>query len=237
MQSANVSAPLGVAVANPGADPPAGLRERKKRRTRETIAAVALELFASQGYDETTIAQVAERAEVSPRTVSAYFPAKEDLAFPDQEERFEQLAARLRARDATEMAPEALRGWIQDCMADWKGDELELHARRCVIDASDALQAHEQLFMNRLQELLSAELARDLGADPCDLEPRIAAASTAAVLVVLNEHMAAIKRGGTATPDLEEIERQVLETLDRAVVFSSAGIRALRDLKRGSDPG
>ena len=60
-----------------------GLRERKRVRTRITIARAALELFDRQGFQETTIPQIAEAADVSPRTVSAYFPHKEELAFPD----------------------------------------------------------------------------------------------------------------------------------------------------------
>ena len=77
---------------------PLGLRERKRQRTRETIARVALELFDRQGFQETTIAQIAEAADVSPRTVSAYFPHKEDLAFPDVEAEFAAFDARLRDR-------------------------------------------------------------------------------------------------------------------------------------------
>ncbi len=60
---------------------PPGLRERKKAKTRDTIVRVALGLFAEQGYGQTTIAQIAEGADVSPRTVSTYFPAKEDIVF------------------------------------------------------------------------------------------------------------------------------------------------------------
>jgi AcrR family transcriptional regulator len=70
-----------------------GLRERKRRITRQTIAREALELFARQGYADTTIPQIAEASGVSPRTVSAYFPHKEDLAFPDSDEAFGRLEA------------------------------------------------------------------------------------------------------------------------------------------------
>ena len=58
-----------------------GLRERKKRETRETIARTAMDLFVERGYDAVTVADVARAADVSEKTVFNYFPAKEDLVF------------------------------------------------------------------------------------------------------------------------------------------------------------
>ena len=55
------------------------LRERKKLRTRRAISDAAIELFLEHGFDQVSITQVAEAAEVSRRTLFAYFPAKEDL--------------------------------------------------------------------------------------------------------------------------------------------------------------
>lgn len=66
-----------------------GLRERKKQRTRQTIADVAIGLFLSRGFDEVSVVEIAEAAEVSKRTLFAYFPAKEDLVlhrFADHED-------------------------------------------------------------------------------------------------------------------------------------------------------
>ncbi len=60
-----------------------GLRELKKARTREALRMHALRLFDQQGYDATTLDQVAAAAEVSPRTLYRYFPTKEDLVFAD----------------------------------------------------------------------------------------------------------------------------------------------------------
>lgn len=54
-----------------------GLRERKKQQTRATLVAAALDLVDRQGYERTTIEQIAEAAEVSPRTVAHYFPSKD----------------------------------------------------------------------------------------------------------------------------------------------------------------
>src|SRR4051794_3308034 len=58
---------------------PAGLRERKKKETRDRIVLAAFDLFQSRDYDETTLSQIADRAQVAVRTVSNYFPQKVDL--------------------------------------------------------------------------------------------------------------------------------------------------------------
>jgi AcrR family transcriptional regulator len=60
-----------------------GLRERKKRETRRSISDIATTLFMAKGFDNTTIAEIAEAAGVSPQTVANYFPTKTDLFFDE----------------------------------------------------------------------------------------------------------------------------------------------------------
>jgi AcrR family transcriptional regulator len=195
---------------------PLGLRERKRQRTRETIARVALELFDRQGFQETTIAQIAEAADVSPRTVSGYFPRKEDLAFSDVEENFAAFDARLRDRPAGETAIDALREFIWSVLQEGEPRASERRTRQRVIHADEGLRAHEHHSWARVQESLAAAIARDLGVPADDLEPRMAAAATLTVFELLGKH------GDDAEP------AEALAAVDRALQFISGGISALR---------
>lgn len=208
-----------------------GLRERKKQRTRETIARVALELFDRQGYAETTLAQVAAAADVSPRTVSAYFPAKESLVFPEEQEALAALGRRLRERSEDELAPQALRAWLCEWMRGLRGKEGRLRAQSRVVATDQSLQAHRQFLMARIQDMLAEAIAVDIGArDGRDnLESRMAAASTTAIIELLNDHFGPAKQATGDGADIETVEAEVLDMLDRAVVFVTAGIRALRE--------
>ncbi|MFH8464466.1 TetR/AcrR family transcriptional regulator [Streptomyces sp. NPDC017991] len=94
-------------LATPAAHPRPGLRERKKIKTRAAIRDATYGLIREQGYDATTIEQIAERAEVSPSTVLRYFPAKEDIVLMDEYAPI--LVAELRARPAGEPWLDSLR--------------------------------------------------------------------------------------------------------------------------------
>lgn len=78
---------------------PAGLRERKKQRTREAIAAAAIALFLERGFDQVSVADVAAAAEVSKRTLFKYFPSKEDLVVQRFADHQDESARHVRARE------------------------------------------------------------------------------------------------------------------------------------------
>ncbi|MFD5732578.1 TetR/AcrR family transcriptional regulator [Streptomyces sioyaensis] len=85
-----------------------GLRERKKRQTRQYISDVATGLFLERGFDAVTIAEIAGAAEVSVNTVYNYFPAKEDLFFDRSKGVADRLSRFVRGRAAGESAAVAV---------------------------------------------------------------------------------------------------------------------------------
>ncbi|GAA1526080.1 TetR/AcrR family transcriptional regulator [Streptomyces albidochromogenes] len=85
-----------------------GLRERKKRQTRQHISDVATGLFLERGFDAVTIAEIAEAADVSVNTVYNYFPAKEDLFFDRSKGIVDRLPRYVRGRDEGESAAAAV---------------------------------------------------------------------------------------------------------------------------------
>jgi AcrR family transcriptional regulator len=65
------------------------IRDIKRERTRQALVTAAYELFADKGYEATTIAEIAARAEVGTRTFFSYFPTKEDVLFPESDARIQ----------------------------------------------------------------------------------------------------------------------------------------------------
>src|ERR687891_2767716 len=106
-----------------------GLRERKKQRTREAIVDAAFELFDERGFDGTTIADIAEKADIAPRTFFSYFPSKDDVVFHDFEERYEMIAGWLRDRDPGTNAIDALRAGIEGMGGEV--DPTDMREKRC----------------------------------------------------------------------------------------------------------
>ena len=89
-----------------------GHRERKKQQTRDAISRAALELFVERGYEATTLAEIAEAAGVSTRTIFAYYPSKEDILFCGFQETRDALAVALAERPGGKDALGTLRDFI-----------------------------------------------------------------------------------------------------------------------------
>src|SRR3569623_12227 len=158
-----------------------GLRALKKRRTRRDIVAATLELSLESGYRATPIPMIAERAMVSPRTVSTYFPNKDEIPFDGSEEVLEGLAARLAEKDRPLI--ERLRLWIDE--RDPKHDEeLDVLRRRALTHDSD-LRLIEHRYLDRFAEGTATAVAEELGAAPADPGPQTIAAAILGVHLTL----------------------------------------------------
>src|SRR5699024_11346451 len=72
----------GTAMSHPAGTSPGGLRERKKRATREALQQAAIGLFREHGPESVTVEDICARADVSPRTFFNYFAAKEEVLVP-----------------------------------------------------------------------------------------------------------------------------------------------------------
>src|ERR687888_1901998 len=89
-----------------------GLRERKKRQTRELIAETARRLFAEHGFERVTVATIARAADVSEQTVFNYFPTKEDLVYWRLGAFEDELLTTIRDRTPGEAAVAAFRRFV-----------------------------------------------------------------------------------------------------------------------------
>jgi AcrR family transcriptional regulator len=196
--------------------PSTGLRERKKQATREALAAAALDLFLERGYDETTLAEIADAAGVSTRTIFAYFPGKEDILFSRMEAMRDALVRALAERPAGTDALTALREFILSS----EHEKTELDHRLGELIAKDAtLSSHKRARIAHLQEVLAAAIADDLGVGADDLRPQVAAASLTAAFEVLERQDRAVSRTPTSV--------EIAAAIDPVLAFVRAGLQAL----------
>jgi AcrR family transcriptional regulator len=162
--------------------PAAGLRERKKLRTKAAIRQQALRLFSLQGYDNTTMEQIAEAAEVSPSTVFRYFATKDELVLIDDYDPL--FVAAFRAQPA-ELGPlQALRGAIRDSLGTLSTGELAAERERELqLMAVPRLWIGSARNITRSMELLAGLIAQRAGLSPDD--PAVLTCTGAALGVML----------------------------------------------------
>lgn len=203
----------------PGAATPTrspGLRERKKQQTREKIERVALELFARRGYDETTLAEIAEAADVSPRTIFSYFDGKDDILFCDEPSYVEMLRDALEQRPAGATTVDALRDFI----ASMPPPDERAMLRKKVIARNPDLQVKLRGHIGQLEGMLTDSIAQDIGAGPDDVRPALIAASMTAAFATVRDRLEAAEE----EPD----HQQVMRILDQVLEFLQGGLRALQ---------
>lgn len=160
----------------PEAERRLSLRERKKLKTRTAIRDATYRLIREQGYEATTVEQIAEEAEVSPSTVFRYFPTKEDIIITDE---YDVLVEDLlRSRPADEPVLESVRWAIRQSMAMQVADtpeyeQEEMKLRTGLMVSVPAVRSRAMESMSVTGRLLCRVLADRTGRDPDDLEVRV----------------------------------------------------------------
>lgn len=187
-----------------------GLREIKAERTRAALATSAIELFLAQGYEETTMEQIAERAEVGASTLYRYFPTK-DLLLLDWFVRRLDLGAELRTRPDDEPLPVALRAAILQALeapSPTGSHERDVRLRR-LIDTNPGPRARLWDFVMRARDGFEEEIARRMGLPVDDVRVVTTARLANMVHEVVGERMWA----GDGTEPVEEHLDELLERL------------------------
>ncbi|MFH9401922.1 TetR/AcrR family transcriptional regulator [Streptomyces sp. NPDC017638] len=191
-----------------------GLRERKKRQTRQYISDVATGLFLERGFEAVTVAEIAEAANVSVNTVYNYFPAKEDLFFDRSAGMADRLARWVRGRDAGESAARAVLRELRS--------EVEAVSPRVglmpgydrfmrVIHEAPALRSRLWSLQQEAHGILEAALREETGAAAEDPLPDLMAGQ---ICWVQQAVFAAIGREMVAGRKPAEVSREVLVLLD-----------------------
>ncbi|MDA0637669.1 TetR family transcriptional regulator [Nonomuraea sp. MCN248] len=188
-----------------------GLRERKKEKTRLALQDAAFELFLEQGYDSTTIDQIAAAADVSPRTFFRYFTGKDHLVlwFHEQTERtlLEALAERPADEPPFASMTHALRALLRTMELSTPEDNARFLKVRRLLDANPHLASATFARVIETERRLVEAIAARRGVDP---------GRTPLPHLVVTFVMAAMRIGFTCPADPcgpREIVRRMEETL------------------------
>jgi AcrR family transcriptional regulator len=202
---------------------PTRLRERQKQQTREEIARAAMELFLARGFDAVTVAQVADAAGVSEKTVFNYFPAKEDLVFPDGEQRWMALLDKIGNRPPGTSLVEPFRMATHEFLDQVaKGRVDEITARPRLVMGSQALRDRLFVWWEQEAALLAPIIAEEVGGDSAHIVPAVVARTLAWT------HRITFRAAFTrliAGEDQRKVARDLRKQADEAYDLLEAGLR------------
>jgi AcrR family transcriptional regulator len=174
------------------------LRERKKLLTRQALIDTAEQMFAERGFDNVTVAEIADSVNIAAKTVFVYFPAKEDLVFHGEHDMRDTLVQHIRDRRPGQTPLDAVAALLDQMMTTSpKGPVNDLDRVLRTVGDSTVLQSRMRLMWERFEEAIATELATETGDSPHAPQPRIAAAqiivvyrtmSTPEVMTYLRSH-------------------------------------------------
>ncbi|MFC6009596.1 TetR family transcriptional regulator [Nocardia lasii] len=166
-------------TAEPAPAAPLGLRERKKLQTRAAIVTVGLDLCESQGFDATTVEQIAAGADVSPRTVNRYFALKEDIVLAPIDDFGTSVAEALRGWPPGNDLQALCGAYLETIQAEAGADGVRflrqfLQMQR-IMRASQAVNARALEYAEKKNVAVCAQLAERLGTTPDDFMVKLVA--------------------------------------------------------------
>lgn len=205
---------------------PAGLRERKKQRTREAIADAAIAMFLEHGFDQVSCADVAAMAEVSKPTLFKHFPTKEDLVLHRIADHEDEAAMVVRERPAGESPLAALRRHFLAGLAardpiTGLNDAPQVLALYRMMEASPTLSVRLLRFAARRAEALAEALAAEAGGSSEDITTRVVAHQVTTTLRVLADENLRRVAGGSAS---DEVYPEAVVAAERAFDMLRCGI-------------
>lgn len=199
--------------------PPSALRDRKRERTRRALHEAAVELFESRGYDATTVADIAAAAEVGTRTFFNYFASKEELLFPEPDERVQAAVQAIATRRSGERPVEVLLRALR-AAGDNPGDHLgdNLVARIAVLRAQVSRTVPAVSGRAAYAQLASQqEIARQLrAAFPDELDDVGAAALVGAVVGAVSGALTVLFQK-PGIEDADQLHRMIQETTSKVL--------------------
>lgn len=169
---------------------PGGLRERKNARTREAIERAALELALEQGFDRTTVDEIAARADVSPRTVFVRYTTKDAIVFGSSEASaagFEQWLIRFEEwldDDEGDLIDRLVDFVRRSAEAATAQSELEQLRRRALL-ADPYLRRRLRGLLDTAEQAIAVRLAKKFGLAPDDCGARVFAAAVMGLLLAM----------------------------------------------------
>lgn len=191
-----------------------GLRERKKQRTRDALVCAAVRLFEQNGYEQTTVAEIAAAAEVSTRTFFLHFPAKEDVLFANAGVRIDiglkVIADRTPGEPISDVLARGMKHMVANSFAGDLTTGLSTVRVRLVL-SKPSLLARQFHWLFAAQSELAEALRR---AYPDELDPISAAALVGALTGAVNAAaLRSLSQGDTA----EQVRSAMLRATDIAL--------------------
>jgi AcrR family transcriptional regulator len=202
--------------SDPGPRPT--LRERKRDRTRKALVDAALDLFERNGYDGTTVADIAEAADIGTRTFFSYFASKEELLFPESDARVAAAVAAIANRGPADRPADVLLRALRDVgAADGKPDDMVdrvAAARVALFRTVPAVRGRALQIQLDAQREIAGHLHR---AFPADLDAVTAAAVVGAFIGAVSGALQVLLDNPDAPADPDHLRRQLRHATDIAL--------------------